>query len=190
MRVSWSCHTFLSVSSLVNECANDAADDGCAEDGQAVRLVVFDVNDLVARGGRRWSGMPHGCRVVRRCWCAAMSDFMSVRRCFLMATTLCRLPGRGFLLLLGMSRTLATARSGSCQSRTANRNTRESRDCHLDYLLVHVTPTFPGFLPLHKVRRTGRRFLTQKIRFKLPIALPCRLEGAASDNNDSSLATS
>ena len=135
---------------LVNESANDAPDDCRAEDGPAVRLMVFDVNDLVVgrRGRRRGSLRTRsGRRVVRRCGCAMMRDFMSVRRGFLMATTLCGLRGWGFLLLLGGNWSLAATRGGSGQSRAANRNTRESRDCHLDDLLVHVTPTFLGFLP-------------------------------------------
>ena len=171
LRVSWSCHNFLSVSSLVNECANDAADNRAAEDGEAVAAVV-DVNDR----RRRWR---RGRRRGRRRNPAAVM-MVVMRGCAMM---------RGFAMMDGCAfRSATVMRSGHC--RAAEGHTRESRDCHLDYLLVHVTPTFPGFLPLHKVRRTGRRFLTQKIRFKLHIALPCRLEGAASDNNDSSLANS
>ena len=171
LRVSWSCHTFLSVSSLVNECANDAADNRAAEDGEAVAAVV-DVNDRRRRWrrGRRWGR--------RRNPAAVMMVVM--RGCAMM---------RGFAMMDGCAfRSATVMRSGHC--RAAEGHTRESRDCHCLDRLVHVTPTFPGFLPLHKARRGKGRFLTQKIRFKLHIALPCRLEGAASDNNDSSLATS
>lgn len=177
MRVSWSCHTFLSVSSLVNECANDAADNRAAEDGEAVAAVV-DVNDR----RRRWR---RGRRRGRRRNPAAVM-MVVMRGCAMMCG--CAMM-RGCAMMDGCAfRSATVMRSGHC--RAAEGHTRECRDCHCLDRLVHVTPTFPGFLPLHKVRRTGRRFLTQKIRFKLPIALPCRLEGAASDNNDSSLATS
>ena len=49
---------------------------------------------------------------------------------------------------------------GSGHCRAAESHTRESRDCHCLDRLVHVTPTFPGFLPLHKVRRVTVNFLT------------------------------
>ena len=154
-----------------NRRAHDAADNRAADDGEAVAAVV-DVNDR----RRRWR---RGRRRGRRRNPAAVM-MVVMRGCAMM---------RGFAMMDGCAfRSATVMRSGHW--RAAEGHTRESRDCHLDYLLVHVTPTFPGFLPLHKVRRTGRRFLTQKIRFKLHIALPCRLEGAASDNNDSSLATS
>ena len=166
-----------------NRRAHDAADNRAADDGEAVAAVV-DVNDR----RRRWRrGRRRGRRrnpavvmmVVMR-GCAMMCGCAMMDGCAMM---------RGFAMMDGCAfRSATVMRSGHC--RAAEGHTRESRDCHLDYLLVHVTPTFPGFLPLHKVRRTGRRFLTQKIRFKLHIALPCRLEGAASDNNDSSLASS
>ena len=177
LRVSWSCHTFLSVSSLVNECANDAADNRSAEDGEAVAAVV-DVNDR----RRRWR---RGRRRGRRRNPAAVM-MVVMRGCAMMCG--CAMM-RGCAMMDGCAfRSATVMRSGHC--RAAEGHTRECRDCHCLDRLVHVTPTFPGFLPLHKVRRTGRRFLTQEIRFKLPIALPCRLEGAASDNNDSSLANS
>lgn len=145
---------------LVNESANDAPDDCRAEHGPAVCLVVFDVND--ARRGRRRrrrGGMPHGCRVVSRC--SVASDLWAVRLSWLRGG--CLLGRGGLLMLLGGSRSLAAARCGSRQSRAANRHTRECRDCHLDDLLVHVTPTFPGFLPLHKARREKWWFLTQNL---------------------------
>ena len=107
--------------------------------------------------------MPHGCRVMRRLGCAVMRHLPSVRRSLFMAATLRPLRGRGLLMLFLGSRSLAAAWCGSRQGRAANRNTRESRDCHLDDLLVHVTPTFPGFLPLHKARREKWWFLTQNL---------------------------
>ena len=130
-------------SGLVNESANDAANDGRAKDCQAVRLVVFDMNDM--RRGRRRGGMPHGCRMVSRC--AVVGNLVPM--CLPRFWRGC-LPGRRCLflsrcLLMGGGGTLVATRSGSRQRRTANRHTRECRDCHLDDLLVHVTPTFPGF---------------------------------------------
>ena len=145
-------------SGLVNECANDASDNCRAENCPAVCLVVFDVNDA-RRGRRRRSGMPHGSRMVGRC--AVAGDVGAVRLPRLRGG--CLLRRGGLLMLLGGSRSLAAPRCGSRQSRAANRHTRECRDCHLDDLLVHVTPTFPGFLPLHKARREKWWFLTQNL---------------------------
>ena len=148
-----------------NRRAHDAADNRTAEDGETVAAVV-DMNDR--RRGRR-----------RRRW----------RRRGRNPASMMMVMGRGDAVMNGSAfRSASMMGSGHC--RAAEGHTRECRDCHCLDRLVHVTPTFPGFLPLHKVRRIGRRFLTQKIRFKLHIALPCRWEGAASDNNDSSLATS
>ena len=48
-----------------------------------------------------------------------------------------------------------------CYCRAAEGHTRECRDCHCLDRLVHVTPTFPGFLPLHKVRHIALKFLTR-----------------------------
>ena len=56
-------------------------------------------------------------------------------------------------------RSASVVRGGHC--RAAEGHTRESRDCHCLDRLVHVTPTFPGFLPLHQVRRGKGRFLTE-----------------------------
>ena len=141
LRVSWSCHTFLSVSSLVNECANDAADNRAAEDGEAVAAVV-DVNDR----RRRWRrGRRRGRRrnpaavmmVVMR-GCTMMCGFAMMCGCAMM---------RGFAMMDGCAfRSATVMRGGHC--RAAEGHTREYRDCHCLDRLVHVTPTFPGFLPL------------------------------------------
>ena len=141
LRVSWSCHTFLSVSSLVNECANDAADNRAAEDGEAVAAVV-DVNDR----RRRWRrGRRRGRRrnpaavmmVVMR-GCTMMCGFAMMCGCAMM---------RGFAMMDGCAfRSTTVMRGGHC--RAAEGHTRECRDCHCLDRLVHVTPTFPGFLPL------------------------------------------
>ena len=160
---------------LVNESANDAANDGRAKDCQTVRLVVMlDMNDGARRRGRRRSWMPHGCRVVSRCavvgnlvpMCLARSwrGGLLGRRCLF----LCR------CLLMRRGGTLVAPRSGSRQRRTANRHTRECRDCHLDDLLVHVTPTFPGFLPLHKARRYSMNILTRKMTRMMQGEMPER----------------
>ena len=161
---------------------DDAADHRSAENGPSVRLMVmFDVNNVRRRRGRqrgrrRRCWMPHGCRVVSRC--AVVGDLMAVclarfrRGCLL----LCR------CLLVRGGGTLATPGSGSRQRRTANRHTRECRDCHLDDLLVHVTPTFPGFLPLHKARRGTGSFLTEifieKILSEIPLIISFQWAGA------------
>ena len=83
--------------------------------------------------------------------------------CDRVAVLLRRLGGRGFLVLPGRCRGLAAAAVGGRRhGRATKGDTRESCDCHcLD--LVHVTPTFPRFLRLHKVRGRGARFLTEKI---------------------------
>ena len=146
MRVSWSCHNFLSVSSLVNECANDAADNRAAEDGEAVAAVV-DVNDRRRRRRRGRRRNPATVMVVVMRWCAMMDG------CAMM---------RGFAMMDGCAfRSTTVMRGGHC--RAAEGHTRECRDCHCLDRLVHVTPTFPGFLPLHKARREMRRFLTQNL---------------------------
>ena len=117
--------------------AHDAADNRTAEDGEAVAAVV-DVNDRRRwrrrrwrRRGRRRGRNPASVVVMRR---GAMVD------------------GGGF-------RAASAMRGGHC--RAAEGHTRESRDCHCLDRLVHVTPTFPGFLPLHKARRVMGCFLTE-----------------------------
>ena len=143
---------------LVNESANDAANDGRAKDCQTVRLVVMlDVNDARRRRRRRRGGMSHGSRVVNRC--AVAGDLMAMRLARFRSGCLLRRGG----ILMRRGRSLAAARGGSSHRCPANRHTRECRDCHLDDLLVHVTPTFPGFLPLHKARRGKGCFLTEII---------------------------
>ena len=147
---------------LVNESADNTSDDGCAEDSETVRLVVMlDVNDARRRRRRRWGGMPHGSRVVNRC--AVAGGLMAMRLARFRSG--CLLRRGGFLMRRG--RSLAAARGGSSHRCPANRHTRECRDCHLDDLLVHVTPTFPGFLPLHKARRGKGCFLTEIIIEKI-----------------------
>ena len=113
----------------MNECANDAADNRAAEDGEAVAAVV-DVNDR--RRGRRRGRNPATVMVVVM---------------------------RGFAMMDGCAfRSATVMRSGHC--RAAEGHTRECRDCHCLDRLVHVTPTFPGFLPLQQVREVTSNFLT------------------------------
>ena len=140
LRVSWSCHNFLSVSSLVNECANGAADSGAAGDGEAVAAVV-DVNDRRRRrrGRRRRRRNP-----------AAVMVVVVMRGCAMMD---------GFAMMDGCAFRSATV-MGSGHCRTAEGHTRECRDCHCLDRLVHVTPTFPGFLPLQQVREVTSNLLT------------------------------
>ena len=57
---------------------------------------------------------------------------------------------------------------GSGHCRAAEGHTRECRDCHCLDRLVHVTPTFPGFLPLHKGRKPYLQNLTKS--FPIPFA--------------------
>ena len=149
--------SFLSLG-LVCKGSDDAADHGSSEDGPAVRLVMLNVNDPVAGRRRRRRGwrrcrMSHGCGVVDRSGRMMFRDFVTV---FLRRF-------RGRCLLMRGRRPLAAARGGCRQSRSANRHTRKCRDCHCLDHLVHVTPTFPGFLPLHQVRGERGRFLTGKI---------------------------
>ena len=66
---------------------------------------------------------------------------------------------RGAMVDGGGFRAASAMRGGHC--RAAEGHTRECRDCHCLDRLVHVTPTFPGFLPLHKARRGTGRFLTE-----------------------------
>ena len=67
---------------------------------------------------------------------------------------------RGGAMMNGCGLRAASAMRG-CHSRAAEGHTRECRDCHCLDRLVHVTPTFPGFLPLHKARRGLGCFLTR-----------------------------
>lgn len=53
-----------------------------------------------------------------------------------------------------------STRSGHCRS--AKNRANEYRDNCLFDDLVHITPTFLGFLPLHEVRQMTTRFLTNK----------------------------
>ena len=112
--------------------AHDAADNRTAENGETVAAVV-DVNDRRRWRRRRWrrGRNPASVVMMRR---GAMVD------------------GGGF-------RAASAMRGGHC--RAAEGYTRESRDCHCLDRLVHVTPTFPGFLPLHKARREKWSFLTE-----------------------------
>ena len=124
-------------------------------------VVMLDVNDARRRRRRRWGGMPHGSRVVNRC--AVAGDLMAMRLARFRSG--CLLRRGGFLMRRG--RSLAAARGGSSHRCPANRHTRECRDCHCLDRLVHVTPTFPGFLPLHKARRGKGCFLTEIIIEKI-----------------------
>ena len=135
-----------------NRRAHDAADNRTAEDGEAVAAVV-DVNDR--RRGRRWR---------RRGRDPASVVVM-----------------RGGAMMHGCGlRTASAMRGGHC--RAAEGHTRECRDCHCLDRLVHVTPTFPGFLPLHKVRRVMGCFLTEffieKILSEIPLIISFHWAGA------------
>ena len=124
-----------------NRRAHDAADNRAAEDGEAVAAVV-DVNDR----RRRWR---RGRRRGRRRNPAAV--MVVVMRGSAMM--------RGFAMMDGCAfRSATVMRSGHC--RAAEGHTRECRDCHCLDRLVHVTPTFPGFLPLQQVREVTSNFLT------------------------------
>ena len=139
----------------VADCSDDSADHGGAEDGQAARLVVVAFQVRWRR--RRRAGARSGSVVAMR-RCGRMMP------CDRLVVFLRRFGGRGFLVLPGRRRGLAAAAMGGRRhGRAAKGDTRESCDCHcLD--LVHVTPTFPRFLCLHKVRSRGARFLTEKFR--------------------------
>ena len=138
-----------------NRRANDAADNRTAEDGEAVAAVV-DVNDR--RRGRR-----------RRWWRRRGRNPAAVMMM------------RGDVVVNGCGlRTASAMRGGHC--RAAEGHTRECRDCHCLDRLVHVTPTFPGFLPLHKVRRGTGCFLTEffieKILSEIPLIISFQWAGA------------
>ena len=124
-----------------NHRAHEAADNRAAEDGEAVAAVV-DVNDR----RRRWR---RGRRRGRRRNPAAVMVVV-MRGSAMMC---------GFAMMDGCAFRIATVmRSGHC--RAAEGHTRECRDCHCLDRLVHVTPTFPGFLPLQQVREVTSNFLT------------------------------
>ena len=134
-----------------NRRAHDAADNRTAEDGEAVAAVV-DVNDRRRR--RRWRrrGRDPASVVVMR---------------------------RGAMMDSSVFRTASMMRGGHC--RAAKGHTRECRDCHCLDRLVHVTPTFPGFLPLHKARRVMGCFLTEffieKILSEIPMIISFQWAG-------------
>ena len=117
-----------------NRRAHEAADNRAADDGEAVAAVV-DVNDRRRRWrrGRRRGRNPAAVMVVMMRG-GAMMDGSALRGAFAM-------------------------RGGHC--RAAEGHTRECRDCHCLDRLVHVTPTFPGFLPLQQVRKVTSNFLTE-----------------------------
>lgn len=126
-----------------NRRAHDAADNRAADDGEAVAAVV-DVNDRRWRRRRGRRRNPATVMVVVMRWCAMMDG------CAMM---------RGFAMMDGCAfRSATVMRSGHC--RAAEGHTRECRDCHCLDRLVHVTPTFPGFLPLQQVREVTSNFLT------------------------------
>ena len=141
-----------------NRRAHDAADNRTAEDGEAV-AAVMDVNDRRRgrRRGRRW------------------------RRRGRNPASMMMVMGRGDVVVNGCGlRTASAMRGGHC--RAAEGHTRECRDCHCLDRLVHVTPTFPGFLPLHKVRRGTGCFLTEffieKILSEIPLIISFQWAGA------------
>ena len=84
--------------------------------------------------------MPCWCGMMRRC--AVVGDLMAMRLARLRSG--CFFRGGSLLVRGGGS---LAFRCGGRKSRFANRHTRECRDSHLDNLLIHVTPTFLGFLP-------------------------------------------
>ena len=57
--------------------------------------------------------------------------------------------GRGLLMHRGGRGLPAAAVGGTSQGRSAKGHARESRDNQFHNVLVHIAPTFPGFLPLH-----------------------------------------
>ena len=117
-----------------NRRAHDAADNRTAEDGETVAAVV-DLNDRRRGRRRRW------------------------RRRGRNPASMMMVMGRGDAVMNGSAfRSASMMGSGHC--RAAEGHTRECRDGHCLDRLVHVTPTFPGFWPLHIARRTARRFLT------------------------------
>lgn len=140
-----------------NRRAHDAADNRTAEDGEAV-AAVMDVNDR-RRGRRGRRGRRRGRNP------ASMMMVM----------------GRGDAVMNGSAfRSASMMGSGHC--RAAEGHTRECRDCHCLDRLVHVTPTFPGFLPLHKARRGKGCFLTEffieKILSEIPTTISFQWAGA------------
>ena len=128
-----------------NRRAHDAADNRAADDGEAVAAVV-DVND---RRRRRRRGRRRGRRrnpatvmVVVMRWCAMMCG------CAMCGCAMCGCAMmRGFAMMDGCAFRSTTVMRGG-HYRAAEGHTRECRDCHCLDRLVHVTPTFPGFLPL------------------------------------------
>ena len=136
--------------------AHDASDNRTAEDGEAVAAVV-DVNDRRRGRRRRW------------------------RRRGRNPASMMMVMGRGDAVMNGSAfRSASMMGSGHC--RAAEGHTRECRDCHCLDRLVHVTPTFPGFLPLHKVRRGTGSFLTEffieKILSEIPLIISFQWAGA------------
>ena len=113
--------------------AHDPTNNRTTEDGETV-AAVMDVNDRRRGRRRRWRRRGRNPAAVVVMHWGAMVD------------------GGGF-------RAASAMRGGHC--RAAEGYTRESRDCHCLDRLVHVTPTFPGFLPLHKARREKWSFLTE-----------------------------
>ena len=132
-----------------NRRAHDAADNRAADDGEAVAAVV-DVNDRRRRRRRGRRRNPATVMVVVMRWCAMMDGCAMMCGCAMM---------RGFAMMDGCAfRSTTVMRGGHC--RAAEGHTRECRDCHCLDRLVHVTPTFPGFLPLQQVREMTSNFLT------------------------------
>ena len=132
-----------------NRRAHEAADNRAADDGEAVAAVV-DVNDRRRRRRRGRRRNPATVMVVVMRGSAMMCGFAMMDGCAMM---------RGFAMMDGCAfRSATVMRSGHC--RAAEGHTCECRDCHCLDRLVHVTPTFPGFLPLQQVRKVTSNFLT------------------------------
>ena len=136
-----------------NRRAHDAADNRAADDGEAVAAVV-DVNDRRRRRRRGRRRNPATVMVVVMRWCAMMCG------CAMCGCAMCGCAMmRGFAMMDGCAvRSTTGVRSGHCSA--AEGHTRECRDCHCLDRLVHLTPTFPGFLPLQQVREVTSNFLT------------------------------
>lgn len=153
-----------------DEGADDSADHGRAERFPSVEPFVFldFVDDYGARRrrGRRRSRMADARRRRGR----RMMHYRTYGRGTRGGTcgdvlrggvTCGLLAGRGLLMLPRRSGSRFAASAGCGHRRSAERHAGQSRNQYFLDVLVHITPSLSGLLPLHQVRDSSRRFLTR-----------------------------
>jgi len=145
-----------------DDASDDSSNHGGSEGNPSCTLMMPDMmgnwrrRRVMVMGGH-WRMVRGGCAVRRR---SGMTRLY--RRSVAFVVSLPRRGRLGHRHFLGCPTPVSAA--WYCECCSAESEARESGDHNLDDVLVHITPTFLGFLPLHQVRKGRRQFLTKNHR--------------------------